>query len=342
MENNKITIGSLSVSQAPHITTKLDTAKTMQNVLIALIPAVLVSTFMFGIRVLVLTAVCMAACAFFEWGYEKLMHKKVTIQDCSACVTGAILACNMPANFPFWMAIIGCFVAIVIVKQLYGGLGKNFANPAIVGRIVLLLSFTTQMTTWPIAGAGFGWVTPTEIDGVASATPLGLLAEEGAGLANLGDMFIGKTGGAMGEVCAIAVIIGGVYLIWKKIISPIIPCTFIATVFVIALIYYGVKGGAGDYNAIQMALYHILGGGVMFGAFFCATDYVTSPVMPQGKYIFGIGCGAVTMLIRLLASYPEGVSFAILLMNVCTPLIDSFVTKRYYDRLYGPKKEAKK
>ena len=328
MENN-ISIEKLTVSSAPHIVTKLDTAKTMQNVMLALVPAVLVSTYVFGPRVLLLSVICMAACAFFEWGYEKLMKKTVTVKDCSACLTGLILACNLPANFPIWMAVIGCFTSIVIVKQLYGGIGRNFANPAIVGRIVLLLSFTSQMTTWPLTRMQIA----AGADAVTGPTPLALLGDAEAQLPQLSDMFFGFIGGAMGEVSALALLIGGCYLIFRKIISPIIPATFIGTVFVIALIYYAVVGG--EYGALHMALYHILAGGVFFGAFFCATDYVTSPVMPQGKVIFGIGCGAVTMIIRLMCGYPEGVSFAILFMNVLTPLIERVVEKRYYTSLYG-------
>lgn len=316
-------VGNLTVSSAPHIVTQRDTQWTMMQVLIALIPALIVSTYMFGGRVIILTAVCVAASVFFEWAYEKLLKKPNTIGDLSACVTGAILAFNLPSNFPYWMAIIGCFVSIVVVKQLYGGLGKNFANPAIVGRIVLLLSFTSQMTTWPLARS---------LDGTTGATPLALLSEDGD-LTPLMDMFIGHTGGAMGEVSALALIIGGVYLIARKVISPAIPASFIGTVFVIAFIYYAAVGG--DYSALHMALYHVLAGGVMLGAFFCATDYVTSPILTQGKIIFGIGCGAVTMIIRLMCSYPEGVSFAILFMNIMTPLIDRVVTKKYYASLYG-------
>lgn len=325
MDNQKNT-GILSVSSSPHIVTNLDTTRTMMNVLIALVPALIVSNIVFGLRVLALTIVCVASCVFFEWAYEKLMKKTVTVGDLSACVTGAILAFNLPAGFPFWMAVIGCFVAIVVVKMLYGGIGRNFANPAIVGRIVLLLSFTTQMTTWPVTRMA-------ATDATTGATPLALLSEGTKNLPSLKDLFLGLTGGAMGEVSAVAILIGGIYLIVKRIISPVIPATFIGTVFVIALIYYGVKGG--DYSALHMALYHVLAGGVMLGAFFCATDYVTSPIMTSAKIIFGFGCGAVTMIIRLMCGYPEGVSFAILFMNILAPLLDKMVTERYYKKLYG-------
>lgn len=330
MENKMY--NNLSVSSAPHLVTGLDTRKTMAMVIIALVPSFLVSIYVFGIRVILLTLVCVAASVFFEWAYCKLMKRPQTVQDLSACVTGTILAFNLPSNFPYWMAIVGCFVAIVIVKMLYGGLGRNIANPAIVGRIVLLLSFTTQMTTWPVTNLA-------TTDATTGATPLALLAEANGGAAALPsnmEMFLGFIGGSMGEVSAVALLIGGLFLIWKKIISPIIPVTFIATVFVFALVYYGVIGG--DYNAFNMAIFHVCAGGVMLGAFFCATDYVTSPIMPVGKIIFGIGCGVVTMVIRIWCAYPEGVSFAILFMNVLTPLIDNYVIKKTYG---GAKKNEK-
>ena len=332
MDKN-ITAGNLTVSSAPHIVTSLDTAKTMQLVLIALIPALCASTYFFGPRVLLLTAVCIVGCVLCEWAYEKIMKKPVTIQDFSACVTGALLAFNLPANFPIWMALIGCVASIVVVKMMYGGLGRNFANPAIVGRIVLLLSFTSQMTSWPVA-RGMG------VDAKTAATPLGLMSDGGQ-IPPLKNMFLGMRGGAMGEVCAIALIIGGLFLIWKKIISPIIPASMLGTMFVISLIYYAVKGGYQDYNALYMAVYQVLAGGAVLGAFFCATDYVTSPIMPTARLIYGCGIGAVTMIIRLMCSYPEGVSFAILFMNIMTPLIEKTVTKRYYQSLYGGGKNEK-
>jgi electron transport complex protein RnfD len=324
---------NLTVSSSPHLVTSLDTRKTMMMVLIALIPSFIVSIIVFGPRVIALTLVCVAASVFFEWGYNKMMKKTQTIQDLSACVTGTILAFNLPSSFPFWMAIIGCFVSIVIVKMLYGGLGRNIANPAIVGRIVLLLSFTTQMTTWPVTRFA-------HTDATTGATPLAVLGNiaqgKGGTLPSNMEMFLGFIGGSMGEVSAIALLIGGLFLIWKKIISPIIPATFIGTVFVFALIYYGVKGG--DYSAVHMAVFHVCAGGVMLGAFFCATDYVTSPIMPKAKIVFGIGCGLVTMIIRIWCAYPEGVSFAILFMNVMTPLIDNFAIKKFYG---GAKKNEK-
>lgn len=311
---------NLTVASAPHLVTTLDTTKTMAYVLLALVPSFLVSTYVFGWRVILLTAVCVIASVGFEYGYNYLAHKRQTVHDLSAAVTGVLIAFNVPSSLPVWMAVIGCFVAIVIVKQLYGGLGKNVANPAIVARIVLFVSFATQMTSWPLP------VTVKAADATTGATPLGILAEGSAkDLPSNMEMFLGFIGGSLGEVSAIALLIGGIFLIVKKIILPHTPVAFIGTVFVFALIYYGIKG---DGNAFNMAIFHVCAGGVMLGAFFMATDYVTSPILPKGKIVFGIGCGIITMAIRLWGAYPEGVSFSILLMNIMTPLIDNFFIKR--------------
>ena len=325
--DNKNYYSNLAVSSAPHLVTNLDTQKTMLMVLIALVPSFAVSIYVFGWNVIVLTLVCIAASMFFEWAYNKLLHRPQTVGDLSAAVTGTLIAFNVPSNFPYWMAIIGCFVAIVIVKQLFGGIGKNFANPAITARIVLFISFATQMTTWPTPSM-------STVDAATSATPLGILKEGGGELPSNMEMFLGFIGGSMGEVSAIALIIGGLFLIWKKIISPIIPACFIGTVFVFAFIYYTATGG----DALDMAVFHVLAGGVMLGAFFMATDYVTSPLLPAGKVVFGIGCGLMTMIIRIWGQYPEGVSFAILFMNCLTPLINNFFQKRMYG---GAKKHEK-
>ena len=327
-EKNVKYYDNLAVASSPHLVTALDTQKTMMWVLIALIPSFIASVFYFGAGAVILTAVCAVCSMFFEWGYERLLGKKVTVKDLSACVTGVILAMNLPASLPVWMAVIGCFVAIVIVKQLYGGLGRNFANPAIVGRIVLLLSFTSYMTTWPVTRLN------QTADALTGATPLGLLADGALAEApSLKDMFLGNIGGAMGETCTIAI------LIWKKIISPIIPLCYMGTVFVFAFIYYSFAGG--DYSALHMALFHLLAGGVVFGATFCATDYVTSPIMRNAKIVFGIGCGLVTMIIRLFCAYPEGASFAILFMNVMAPLLDMVAQNQFYG-IGAAEKAAKK
>ena len=324
---DKKTYSNLVVSSAPHLVTNMDTTKIMLMVLIGLAPSFLVSIYVFGMRVIALTAVCIAASMFFEWAWNKLMHKTQTVGDLSAAVTGTLIAFNVPSGLPYWIAIVGCFVAIIVVKQLYGGMGKNIVNPAITARIVLFISFATEMTTWPLPRMA--------ADATSTATPLGVLAEGGAELPSNMQMFLGFIGGSMGEVSAIALLIGGLFLIWKKIISPIIPCCFIGTVFVFALIYYAATGNG---DALQMAVFHVFAGGVMLGAFFMATDYVTSPLLPMGKVIFGIGCGLLTMIIRLWGQYPEGVSFSILIMNCLTPLIENFCQKRLYG---GAKKNEK-
>lgn len=318
---------NLTVSSSPHIVSNTDTTRIMLMVLIALAPSFVMSIYVFGPRVIALTLVCLVSCMFFEWAYNNLMKKPQTVGDLSAAVTGVLIAFNVPSGLPYWIAIVGCFVAIIIVKQLYGGIGKNLVNPAITARIVLFIAFATEMTTWPVPFTG--------ADAQTGATPLGILAEGGGELPSNMDMFMGYIGGSMGEVSALMLLIGGLFLIWRKIISPIIPACFIGTVFVFALIYYAATG---DGNALQMAVFHVLAGGVMLGAFFMATDYVTTPILPMGKVIFGIGCGVITMLIRLYGQYPEGVSFSILLMNIVTPLIDNFCQKRMYG---GAKKNEK-
>ena len=327
---NKTYYTNLAVSSSPHLVTNLDTTKTMAMVLIALIPSFLVSIYVFGMRVILLTLVCVVASMGFEWLYNKLMHRRQTVGDLSSAVTGVLIAFNVPSSFPYWMAVMGCFGAIFIVKQLYGGIGRNVVNPAITARIVLFISFATEMTTWPTPSM-------STIDAATSATPLGILKEgSAADLPTNMEMFLGFIGGSMGEVSAVALIIGGLFLIWKKIISPIIPACFIGTVFVFAFLYYSFVGG--DLGALHMAVFHICAGGVMLGAFFMATDYVTSPIMPLGKVIMGVGCGILTMVIRIWGAYPEGVSFSILLMNILTPLIDKLCLKLTYG---GAKKNEK-
>ncbi len=322
---DKKTYNNLLVTSSPHIVSSMDTTKIMAMVLIALTPSFLVSIWVFGARVISLTVVCALACVAFEWLYNKLMKKQQTVGDLSAVVTGVLIAFNVPSGLPYWIAILGCFVAIIIIKQLFGGIGKNLVNPAITARIVLFISFASEMTTWSLPSLS--------VDGASSATPLGILSEGGGELPSNLLMFIGNIGGSMGEVSAVALIIGGCFLIWKKIISPIIPACFIGTVFVFAFIYYAATGG----DALNMAIFHILAGGVMLGAFFMATDYVTTPLLPGGKIVFGIGCGLITMIIRLWGQYPEGVSFSILIMNCLTPLINSF----FQNRMYGGAKNEK-
>lgn len=309
---DKKSYDNLIVSSAPHFVSEMDTTRIMGSVILALMPSFLVSAYVFGYRVITLTLVCVIACVGFEYLFNKLTHRKQTVSDLSAVLTGVLLAFNLPSNLSYIIAIIGCFVAIVIVKCLFGGLGQNIANPAITARVLLLLSFTTAMTTWPVPRKY------QTVDMVVGPTPLGVFKEGGGELPSNMDLFLGFVGGSFGEVSAVALLIGGLFLIWRGIISPIIPVSFIATVAICAL------------AAGQDPVFHVLAGGVMLGAFFMATDYATSPILPLGKLMFGVGCGLITMLIRLFGAYPEGVSFSILLMNIITPHINAFCENRMY------------
>lgn len=295
---------NLIVSSAPHVVSPVNTSRIMLDVIIALVPAVAMATFVFGMRALLLTAVCAASCVFFEYAVEKILKRDVTIGDLSAAVTGVILSLNLPANLPFWMACVGSFIAIVIVKQLFGGMGQNFANPAITARVAMFIGFATAMTNFPLP------VAQQTADAITGATPLALFAK-GLEVPSNGAMFFGTIGGSMGETSALALLIGGAYLLFKKVIEPTIPACFIGTVAVMALL------------TGNDPIFHVCAGGVMLGAIFMATDYVTSPITTKGKVIFGVGCGLLTMIIRLYAAYPEGVSFAILIMNILTPHIDN-------------------
>lgn len=270
----------------------------MRDVIIALVPALIASILIFGFRALLVTAVCVAVCVLAEWAFEKLSKRTVTICDLSAVVTGMLLAFNLPVGIPIWQAIVGSLVAIVVVKQLFGGIGQNFANPAITARIVMLLAFSGTMTSW---------VFP---DAVSTATPLAVIASgDVSKLPSYLDLFLGKTGGCIGETSALAILIGGIYLLIRRVISWHTPVVFIATVFVLT-------AALGQQPVAQ-----ILSGGLMLGAFFMATDYATTPSTNWGRVVFGFGCGLITTLIRVWGNYPEGVSFSILLMNILTPYI---------------------
>ncbi len=310
-------MNKLIVSPSPHDENYTKTSNIMLNVIIALLPAWCAAIYFFGMRVIPLTAVCIGSCIFFEYACRKIMKRDNTIGDMSAAVTGLILAMNLPVTLPYWMAVIGSFVAIVIVKQLFGGLGQNFANPAITARIVLMISFTSEMTRW-IKPRSYDY------DAVSSATPL-VLAKNGDDLPSYLDLFIGNTGGCLGEVCALGLLIGGLYLAARKIISLAAPLSFIGSLFVLSFI------GGDD------PVYQILAGGVFLGAFFMATDYATTPITTKGKIVFGLGCGIITFVIRRFGSYPEGVSFSILLMNVLTPYIEQLTRTK----VLGAKEAAK-
>ena len=286
------------VAASPHVTTKNSTAVIMRDVLIALLPAVIAGCVVFGLRALLVVAVTTAACVFFEWGFEKLCHTPSTISDLSAAVTGVLLAMNLPVSIPLWQAVFGALVAIVAVKGLFGGIGKNFANPAITARIVMFLAFSKTMTAW---------VFP---DAVSSATPRAMMAS-GESVDYL-TLLLGNHGGCLGETSALALLIGFAYLLIRGVISWHTPVCFVGTVFVMSLILG------------QDAVGQILSGGLMLGAIFMATDYSTTPSTDWGRVLFGIGAGLLTVLIRFYGAYAEGVSFAILFMNILTPYLSKW------------------
>ncbi len=315
----------LKVSASPHARSKTTTKSIMLDVIIAMIPSLVASVVIFGLRALLLTVVSVAACVFFEWAMRKFVLKKnCTVGDLSAVVTGMLLAFNVPSGLPIWMLIVGDAFAIIIVKQCFGGIGQNFVNPAIAGRIFMLLSFG-QMMKWtqPLAGI----MNLTGVEALTGATPLVAAPEE---LPSMLDMFLGVRGGCLGETCIAAILAGGLYLIARKVIRPVIPVSYILTVAVIMLI-----AGKGDFEYVARQL---MSGGLCLGAIFMATDYTTSPINTKGKIIFGIGCGLFTCLIRLFGSLPEGVSYSIILMNVLTPLIERATTPKPFGT---PKKEKK-
>ncbi len=305
-------MNKLFVEASPHIRSAWTTQKVMLAVIIALCPALVAATVIFGLKALLLTVICCAACVLFEFLFDKITKRDNTVSDLSAVVTGMLLAFNLPVDLPIYMAVIGCFIAIVIVKCLFGGIGQNFANPAITARIALMLSFTAAMTKWT---APFSW--KEGVDATVSATPLAAPAEE---LPSFLDMFLGNRAGCLGETCIAALLLGGLFLICIGVVHPVTPVCFIGTVAVLSFFY-----GGCDLNFM---LYQLLSGGLILGALFMATDYSTTPLSTKGKLIFGIGCGLITFAIRQFATMPEGVSFSILVMNCLTPLIDRFTAPK--------------
>ena len=313
------------VSGTPHVRSKESIQSIMRDVIIALVPATAAGIYYFGINALILVIAAIASAVAFEAICQKVMKKPVTVSDLSAVVTGLLLAMNLPAAAPIWVAIVGSAFAIIFGKQLFGGLGQNFINPALAGRAFLLASYPTEMTTWSVPNG-------LEVaDAATYATPLAQL-KAGALDANLVDLMLGKCGGTIGETCAIALIIGGVYLLYKHVISWKIPVIYIATVAIL----FAVIGRQG----VRMPLQEIMAGGVMLGGIFMATDYASSPVTPKGQIIFAVGAGLITYLIRTFGGYPEGVSYSILIMNCAVPLIERFTEPTIFGAL--PKtKEAK-
>ncbi|MBO5188647.1 MAG: RnfABCDGE type electron transport complex subunit D [Alistipes sp.] len=309
----------LIVSPSPHVQSSQSTASIMRDVVIALMPALVVSVVVFGWNVLFVTALSVAACVLFEYLIQKFVVKGAcTICNWSAIVTGVLLAFNLPASIPWWIVIIGAFVAIGVAKMTFGGLGKNPFNPALVGRVFLLIAYPVQMTSFPT-------VENPALDALSGATPLAAVKfGTAAGSLPMTDLLLGNMPGSLGEVAAFALLAGFVYLLWRKVITWHIPVTVLATMAVFAFVVALTKGG--DAALLwQFPLFHVLAGGAMLGAIFMATDYATSPMTVKGSVIFAIGIGAITMCIRLWGAYPEGMSFAILIMNACVPLINKYI-----------------
>ena len=321
-------MSKLTISLSPHVHGGDTVQKNMYGVILALVPALLASLYFFGIGSAIVLAVSVLSCVFFEWAIAKfiLRREELTITDGSAILTGLLLGFNLPSNLPIWIIIIGALVAIGIGKMTFGGLGQNPFNPALAGRIFLLISFPVQMTTWPVSGQ-MGYA-----DVETAATPLFLMKEaiksgDASVLSQLPssiDMLIGQTGGCLGEVSALALLIGGCYLLWKKIITWHIPVSIIGTVFVLSGIFYLCDSSYA--NPVQV----ILSGGLMLGAIFMATDYVTSPMTAKGQLIYGVAIGVITVLIRDFGAYPEGMSFAIFIMNGFTPIINNYVKPKRF------------
>ena len=305
-------MNKLIVSSSPHIKTKHDTPRIMLDVIIALLPALIAGIVIYGIRALLVVATCVVSSVVAEFLFNLITKKEQTVFDLSAIITGLILALTLRADAPIWQCVIGSVFAIVVVKCLFGGLGCNFANPAATGRVFLLICFSSTL-----AGGSLPLITSNP-DLVAGATPLPQIAA-GSELPSLLDMFLGLRGGSIGESCILALLIGFVYLVARKVINFEVPLIMVATVFVLSLIV------GGDVN---VALYQVLAGGLVFGAVFMATDYVTTPITRVGKMIFAFGCGLITFLIRMYGNYPEGVSFAILFMNIISPYIEQWTKPR--------------
>jgi len=322
----------LNVSPSPHTHGEQSIKSIMYGVILALMPALAVSVYFFGIEALRVTLVAVGACMFFEWVIQKYILKgAITIKDGSAIITGILLAFNVPSNLPSWMIISGSLIAIGVAKMSFGGLGNNPFNPALIGRVFLLISFPVDMTTWPVNR----FVHSLHPDAITGATPLGLIKEGIKSGHSLMDilpsipsklsLFVGNTGGSLGEVSALAILIGGLFLIFRKIITWHIPFSYLLTVFVFTGITWIIAPGK-----FADPVFHLFAGGLMLGAFFMATDMVTSPMSAKGMLIFGFGCGVLTSIIRLWGSYPEGVSFAILIMNAVTPLINKYVKPKKF------------
>lgn len=296
---------NLILSSSPHIHTRDSSRRIMLDVIIALLPAAIAGVIIFGAKALGVIAACVITAVVSEALFNLIVHKQQTVGDLSAVVTGLLLALNLSTNVAIWQCVVGTAFAIVVVKCLFGGIGKNFANPAITGRVFMLLAFSS------VAGGA----KPAVVELVSSATPLELLAQGSENAPSLMELFLGLHGGAIGETCCLALLLGFAWLLFRRVIKWHVPVIFIGTVFVLYLVFTG---------SFRMALAEILAGGLFIGAIFMATDYVTSPITLKGKMVFALGCGLVTFIIRYFCAYPEGVSFSILAMNILTPYIEKF------------------
>lgn len=315
---------NLTVSSSPHAHSKNSTAVIMRDVCIALLPALIAAIWFFGWRALTLTLVSVAGCVFFEWGYRKLMKKDCTVGDFSAVVTGMLIALVCPVSLPYWTILLADLFAIVLVKQLFGGIGMNIVNPALAARAFLFSWPSLMSGSWVRPGTSLSIISPS-LDGLTGATPLGALAENALPAESLLDLFLGKVGGSLGEVSAAALLLGGVYLLVRKVISPRIPLAYLGTVAVLAVLFP--RGGS---DCFDWMFYQLLSGGLMLGAIFMATDYTTSPVTHLGQIVYGVGCGVLTLLFRYFGSYVEGVTYAILIMNCCVGFFDKLGIPRRF------------
>ena len=328
----------LIATSNPHIRSSETTRSIMLDVIIAMLPALAFACFNFGFRALTLTAVSVIGCMFFEWAYRKVMKKPQSVGDLSCVVTGMLLALTCPVQMPYWMILIGDFFAIILAKQLFGGIGKNFINPALVGRAMLVASYAGTMTSWADPAGPKAALFGATPDLITTATPLAMMKSGNfdslLATYDVPAMFLGQIPGSLGEVSAVALLLGGIYLLWRKVINWQIPVAYIATVAVLSFLFP--KAGTG----LEWMLYSIFGGGLFLGAFFMATDYATSPVTKKGQLIFGIGCGLFTVLIRYFGSYNEGVCYSIMVMNLLVPLIDKYTKPTRFGVVKSDKKEA--
>ncbi len=316
---------TLLVSSSPHVHCGMNTRDIMRDVIIALVPALIASVWLFGLRALAVELVCVASALAAEYLSRRVMKRPQTVGDLSAVVTGLLLSFNLPVTIPLWQAAFGSVVAIVVAKQMFGGLGQNFVNPALVGRIVLMGSFPEAMNNWvdPLTWLSDPLGALGAVDAVSSPTPLAQMAADPGVKIDALPLLFGQRGGSLGETCVLALIVGGIYLVIRRVISPMIPLVYIGTVFVLTWLL-----GADPVT-------HILSGGLMLGAIFMATDYATCPINRSGKLVYAIGCGLLTVLIRLYGSLPDGVSFAIVIMNILTPLIERVVRPRPFGKQRG-------